>query len=177
MVCKLNLCSSRLWRTGGVYILPDIKRRVFILPVDNLLRSKSYRTISNAEMRRINGNGRSKGIKIAHWNKGNSLLVNKIQEIKTIMLAEKPHIIGLSEANFLDRDDKQLVSIDEYNFHICKTINNPKLKISRVVVYTHVDIIAKLRPDLMSDEFSSIWLEVGLPNQKKVLVCQVYREG
>ena len=28
----------------------------------------------------------------------------------------------------------------------------------------------------MSDEFSSIWLELGLPNKKKFLVCQFYRE-
>ena len=102
--------------------------------------------------------------------------MNKIQDIKTILSAEKPHILGLSEANFLDGEDKQQVSVIDYNFYVCKTIDNPRFKVSRVVVYTHIDIIAKLRPNLMSDEFSSIWLEVGLPNQKKFLVCQVYRE-
>ena len=28
----------------------------------------------------------------------------------------------------------------------------------------------------MNDTFSSIWLEVGLPRKKKILVCNVYRE-
>ena len=28
----------------------------------------------------------------------------------------------------------------------------------------------------MSDSFSSIWLELGLPKQKKILVCNLYRE-
>ena len=28
----------------------------------------------------------------------------------------------------------------------------------------------------MSDQFSSIWLELGLPNKKKFLICQLYRE-
>ena len=28
----------------------------------------------------------------------------------------------------------------------------------------------------MCDGFSSIWLEVGLPRQKRILVCQAYRE-
>ena len=28
----------------------------------------------------------------------------------------------------------------------------------------------------MNDIFSSIWLEVGLPRQKKILICNLYRE-
>ena len=28
----------------------------------------------------------------------------------------------------------------------------------------------------MSADYSSIWLQVGLPNQKQFLVCQTYRE-
>ena len=28
----------------------------------------------------------------------------------------------------------------------------------------------------MDDDFSSIWMEVGLPNKKKILVCNFYRE-
>ena len=34
------------------------------------------------------------------------------------------------------------------------------LQASRVVVYKHTSIVAKAREDLMSDRFSSIWLEV-----------------
>ena len=34
----------------------------------------------------------------------------------------------------------------------------------------------KVRHDLMNDSFSSIWLEIGLPRQKKILVCNIYRE-
>ena len=33
-----------------------------------------------------------------------------------------------------------------------------------------------MRPDLMSDEVSAVWLEVGLPSMRKFLICQVYRE-
>ena len=28
----------------------------------------------------------------------------------------------------------------------------------------------------MSDQFSSIWLEIGLPGKRKILVCQLYRD-
>ena len=57
-----------------------------------------------------------------------------------------------------------------------KTMENENLRISRVVVYTHKSLVVKLRPDLMSDSFSSIWMEIGLPRKKKFLVCQLYRE-
>ena len=69
-----------------------------------------------------------------------------------------------------------MASVQDYNIHVCPTINNPSLRSSRIVVYTHKDIVAKLRPDLMCDRYSSIWLEVGLPNHKRFLVSQSYRE-
>ena len=37
-------------------------------------------------------------------------------------------------------------------------------------------MVGKVREDLMCDQFSSIWLELGLPGKKKFLVCQLYRE-
>ena len=39
-----------------------------------------------------------------------------------------------------------------------------------------LDDVVKVRHDLMSDSFSSIWLEVGLKRQKKFLVSNVYRD-
>ena len=70
----------------------------------------------------------------------------------------------MSEANLLDVHDQSLVAIPDYNLHVCPTITNHAMRNSRVVVYTHKNIVAKLRPDLMSDSYSSIWLEIGLPH-------------
>ena len=50
------------------------------------------------------------------------------------------------------------------------------LQCSRVVVYKHTSLVAKIREDLMSDKFSSIWLEVGFPGRSKFLVCNIYRD-
>ena len=68
------------------------------------------------------------------------------------------------------------ILLQDYNLHVCPTIENPSFRTSRIVVYTHKDIVAKLRPDLMCDKYSSVWLEVGLPNHRKFLVSQSYRE-
>ena len=48
--------------------------------------------------------------------------------------------------------------------------------VSRVVVYTHSSLVVKTRPDLMNNQVSAVWLEVELPNRRKILVCNVYRE-
>ena len=122
------------------------------------------------------GNKRQHGIKLLHWNKGSSFLVNKRDEIETLIDKYHPHILGLSEANLHSHHDQNNVQYPDYTLHTCPTINNPQLKVSRVVVYTHSSLVVKLRPDLMNDNISSIWLEVGLPRRSKILVCNMYRE-
>ena len=64
----------------------------------------------------------------------------------------------------------------DYELITAKTMENPRLQYSRVVVYKHSSIVSKVRTDLMSDEFSSIWIECGLPRKRKFLVCNLYRE-
>ena len=43
-------------------------------------------------------------------------------------------------------------------------------------MYTHNSVIVKRRPDLENANISSIWLEVGLPYKRKILMCHAYRE-
>ena len=134
-----------------------------------------FRCITNFEAKYTYGN-RNKGIKIAHWNKGGAFLINKMPDVQNVIQQHHPHILGLSEANLLDTHDQNIVAIPDYTLHVCPTIDNPALRTSRVVVYTHKDVIVKIRPEFMSTNYSSIWLEVGLPNHRKFLVCQTYRE-
>ena len=129
----------------------------------------------NFNARYTNGNRRH-GLKLLHWNKGSSLLENKVNEIETIIAGYRPHVLGLSEANFHQNNDMSNVQFPDYQFHTCLTLKNPNLKTSRAVVYTHKSVVVKLRPDLMSERFSSIWMEAGLPHQKKILICNAYRE-
>ena len=70
----------------------------------------------------------------------------------------------------------RLIPLEDYNLHTVPTIENSKLNMSRVVVYTHKKLIVKRRPDLEDPDISAIWMEVGLPHQKKILVANLYRE-
>ena len=132
----------------------------------------------NKTIKSVNGNrySRGKGIKLLAWNKGNSLLQNKHNEIQTLIRTHKPHILGLSEANLKKGIDMRLVQHDDYVLHTAPTIDNSILNISRVVVYTHNSIVCRRRHDLEDPSLSVIWLEVGLPRMKKFLVANIYRE-
>lgn len=101
---------------------------------------------------------------------------NKHQEVEHIIGGHQPHLLGLSEANLKADHDLTLVQHQDYTLHTCSTINNPDLNMSRIVVYTHQSLMVKRRSDLEDEDISSIWLEVGLPRQRKILVCQAYRE-
>ena len=44
------------------------------------------------------------------------------------------------------------------------------------MIYTHKSLLVKRRYDLEDDITAAIWLECGLPNQKKILLCAAYRQ-
>ena len=110
------------------------------------------------------------------WNKGSSLLQNSQQELGILIDKFKPDILTLSEANLKNDIETKYVSIDNYTLHTAPTINNQELNISRVVVYTHSNVIVKRRHDLEDDRLATIWLELGLPGKKKIYWA-VYTEN
>ena len=127
-------------------------------------------------MKAINGNRANRGIKLAHWNAGSAHLCNKMNELEQVVSGLHPHVLGISEANFKLGHDLDDVQLKDYDLILSKTIENEELKISRIACYKHSSMVGKVREDLMSSSFSSIWLELGLPGKKKFLVCQLYRE-
>ena len=67
------------------------------------LQVSSYFELSNFSARYLDGNPSKKqtnGIKIAHLNKDPGFLVTKINDIESKVSSLKPHIPGISEANF-----------------------------------------------------------------------------
>ena len=151
-----------------------------VLLAQHLLAPTSWLSVKdrNRLIKSLNGNRgqRGRGIKLLAWNKGSSLLQNKHNEVEAIIAGHQPHVLGLSEANLRSDVDLSLVQHENYQLHTAPTISNPDLAISRVVVYTHSSLIVKRRPDLEKDTISAIWLEVGLPRKRKILVANIYRE-
>ena len=159
---NLVSCTLSHWNSPLPTYLSEVK---LVAPEDK-----------NFQARYKYGNKRENGIRIAHWNKGPSFLENKRDDVETLIEKYHPHIFGLSEANLFSHHDVSQVQYQDYTLHTCPTIHNPELLVSRVVVYTHNSLVVKVRPDLMDSSVSAVWLEVGLPKRKKILICNMCRE-
>ena len=147
-----------------------------LLVVKNLRRKYSERKIANKSQKMKHGNRKNLYLKILSWNSGHTFLINQMNEIKWLIQDEAPHILFVSESNLKRSHDRDQVEIDGYSLHTTKMIRNPDLQVSRIVAYVKDGIIVRRRYDLESDEFSAIWMEAGLPRERKYLVCRVYRE-
>ena len=123
------------------------------------------------------GNRGSKGLRFSHWNLGSAQLQNKMCEIETAIARVKPAVFGISEANLHSYTDLETVQIQGYRLLTAKTLQNPTIQMSRVVVYISDSISGRIREDLMDDDFSSVWVELGTPGAgKKILVANIYRD-
>ena len=141
-------------------ISTDVYSKFILSFMINKFAASSFSMITNYQSKITSGNRKSQGIKISAWNKGRGHLQNKMPEIKNVVNGLHPHILGISEANLLSTHDKSLVQLENYVLHTCPTITNPNIQASRMVVYTHNSLVVKLRPDLMCDGYSSVWMEV-----------------
>ena len=148
-----------------------------VIPGDDLpFQPKSTKIDDYNFLARYKHGNRNKGIKICHWNIGGGFLKNKLNTIEALIADYEPHILGISEASFSTDHNLEDVQIQNYKVFFANTLHNPNLKISRIAVFVQEDLCVKVREDLMNDRFSSIWLEVGLPRQKKFLVSNIYRD-
>ena len=123
----------------------------------------------------INGNqSKGKSITCLYWNKGPSLLINKHQDLETIIADHHPHVFGLGEANYSQVQDIEAVQYPGYTLHLDSGLELQGM--ARVAVYTHSSLRVKRRNDLEDPETAYIWLECGLPGQRGFLVCVGYRQ-
>ena len=111
-----------------------------------------------------------------YWNKGSSYLVNKMDDIRTLVEQHKPMILGLGEANVTADHDLKDIQLPDYNLHLASSIKNPNLRIARVAVYTHKKLVVRRREDLEDSDTQAIFLEAGLSNQKKIIWLMAYRQ-
>ena len=161
--------AATLWSTPA-WPLRGGAEKAFYLSDSGIIKDVNF----NA--RYVNGNRRGNGIKMGHINLGSGYLMNSMNSIETIIEEYKPHILGISESSLRSHEDQNNAILENYKTFFPKTLQNENLNTSRITVFTHTDLVVKERSDLMNDRFSSIWLEVGLPRQRKILICNLYRE-
>ena len=118
------------------------------------------------------------GIKVGFWNKGGALqsLHEKINEIEHLIKSNNFGIFGVIEANFFKDNDVKDIEINGFSVFWDKGRNNISRQNARCVVYVRNDLSCKLKENLMDEKIPEIWLEVGEPRKRHVLMCIFYRE-
>ena len=168
-ICNMKVSNECELKEHVKYFFSGVPKLLNILYSCEICKTNFY-------ARYTYGNRNQRGLKIASWNKGGGYLHNKMHEIEKIVEDIQPHILGITEANRFKSHIEKNINIEGYDVYTAKTMDNPNLNVSRVIVYKHKSVVSKLREDLMDDNISSIWMELGFPNKRKILVCNVYRE-
>ena len=78
--------STSLYKNHSVgTATSDLSSRFILSYMINIFASSTFSMVTNSQSKYKNGNRKNQGIKIAHWNKGNAFLQNKMPEIRNII--------------------------------------------------------------------------------------------
>ena len=109
--------------------------------------------------------------KLLHWNKGNSNLKNKYDDICMTIDNIKPEFFSIQEANYNIHSNIKFPGYNiEYNNLISKNDS------ARTILLIINNISYKRRHDLENDYVLSIWFQVNITKKKYILICSYYRQ-
>ena len=83
-------------------------------------------------------------------------------------------MLGIGEAQFKSNQD--LADVQQPGFTLHLDSCQASLGVSRCAVYTHNSLVVKRRADLENEGIATVWLQLGLPSQKGILVMCGYRQ-
>ena len=83
-------------------------------------------------------------------------------------------MLGLGEAQF--KKDQLLEEVQQPGFTLHMDSCQSSLGVTRCAVYTHNSLSVKRRDDLEDEGIATVWLQLGLPAQKGILLMCGYRQ-
>ena len=113
-----------------------------------------------------------KPLKIASLNIGRGLF-KKEELLKNTIRYHDFDVCSVSEVDIENFDEKKPFSIHGYRTFF--PLERPCTTTKRLICFVKDNIEVKQRNDLMSELFSSVWLEVRA-NSQKILICTLYQE-
>ena len=132
----------------------------------------SINQTANYRARMLNGNIK-RGIKNMHINIRS--LYNKMSEVKNLILREKPHILGISEAE-LKKTHHNVNSLKVPGYELLMPASWEVHGRARVVVYIKKSLQYEHLPVLQHPDVQTVWLRAGFKNTKKIYFSHQYRE-
>ena len=134
--------------------------------------SLSKKLTPNFQARYLNGNIK-RGVYNVHINLRS--LYNKMSEVKNLIKKEKPHILGVSEAELKKSlHNPSSLKVPGYDLLLPKSWSEHGK--ARIVMYVKKNLAYEHVEELENPDIQSIWIKAGFKNNKKVYYSHVYRE-
>ena len=146
---------SAPWVSGGVELKHRIAVQVWTSTAQPLFQyqRRSKNQSVNFQAKIIHGN-----IKTIHVNIRS--MFNKMKEVKQLVHKEKPHILGISEAELRKRSHSlDHLKVPGYVLLLPKSWNNYGR--ARVVVYVKKTLEYEQLLDIEHEDIQSIWIKAG----------------
>ena len=97
-------------------------------------------------------------------------------DIKRFLEENDSHILAVSKAELRDDVDLLQVQIDGYELPTMKALQNPTLKVSRLVVYVKANAQYEHMDQLKTEGDATIWLLIKRQRMRPIRVGCIYRE-
>ena len=137
-----------------------------------LFQKKGKHQTNNFQAKYLHGNIK-RGIKNIHVNIRS--IYNKMSEVKQLVKNEKPHILGISEAELRKRSHSlDKLKVPGYVLLLPKSWES--IGKARLVVYVKKTIEYEQLLDIEHEEVQSIWIKAGFKNSSKIYFSHQYRE-
>ena len=134
--------------------------------------SWSKRLTPNFQARYLNGNIK-RGILNIQINIRS--LYNKMSEVKNLIQKEKPHILGVSEAELKKSYHNQSsLKVPGYDLLLPKSWSDHGK--ARIVMYVKKNLPYERVDEIENPDIQSIWIKAGFKNSKRVYYSHLYRE-
>ena len=123
-------------------------------------------------MLKDNESDKSKSLRVANLNIDRGL-IKKEDLLKYTIQEYNIDMIGVSEVDLIDFDEKKPFKIEGFNTFF--PLKRPGSNKKRHLCFVKEDLEVTQRSDLMSNSISNVWLEMNTKSQK-ILICTMYRE-
>ena len=170
----VNRCVLSVIRNEtGVYII-SMKIRILSdsFQENTVFMTQGQNQKSNFKARMTYGN-KKQGILNIQLNIRS--LYNKVNEIKMLAKREKPHILGITEAE-LRKSCHSLDAIKIPGYHLLVPKSWNVFGNARVVVYLKKSLLFEQLDELEHEDTQTIWFRAGFKNSKKIYFSRQYRE-
>lgn len=152
--------------SGRVFCVSDVVFSSIHVGYDIYLQKSN-----NKRSHCMNGNIKFNNLKFAHFNKGNSNFMNKIDDICYILHKFRPHIFSIAEANY-DKNDPY--NFTDYNTELCDfkvghSLSRQILLISKEINYTR-------RTDLEDKYLALIICDIHINKTTNITIAAHYRQ-